>query len=144
MIMSKQETKIINNNVKVDTRYVLWSDMCSHTGKIYQVVTQNDMNRYMNIYWQSNGKMIQEQIHMKWNRIALWSSLHELARIYRLSYGSVFESPLCRVHNEHESGSPVTEFGSHEWVQNDNNMVTCGTPTEAPTEGTDAAEDIDG
>ena len=39
------------------------------------------------------------------NRIAIWSSLHELTLIYGSSLGSVFESPLYRVHNEHESGS---------------------------------------
>ena len=39
------------------------------------------------------------------NRIAVWSSLHEPILIYRSSHGSVFESPVYRVHNEHESGS---------------------------------------
>ena len=47
------------------------------------------------------------------NRIAVWSSLHELALIYGSSHGSVFESPIYRVHNEHESGSPVAGFESH-------------------------------
>ena len=40
-----------------------------------------------------------------WSRIALWTSLHEPVLIYGSSHGSVFKSPLCRVHNEHESGS---------------------------------------
>jgi len=39
------------------------------------------------------------------NRIAVWSSLHEPVLIYGSSHGSVFESPLYRVHNEHESRS---------------------------------------
>jgi len=39
------------------------------------------------------------------NRIAVWSSLHESVLIYGSSHGSVFESPLYWVHNEHESGS---------------------------------------
>ena len=33
------------------------------------------------------------------NRIAVWSSLHVLTLIYGSSHGSVFESPLYRVHN---------------------------------------------
>ena len=40
-----------------------------------------------------------------WNRIAVWSSLHETVLIYGSSHGSVFKSPLYRVHNEHESES---------------------------------------
>jgi len=40
-----------------------------------------------------------------WIRIAVWSSLHEPVLIYGSSHESVFESPLYRVHNEHESGS---------------------------------------
>jgi len=40
-----------------------------------------------------------------WNRIAIWSSLHEPVLIYGSSHGSVFKSPLYRVHNEHESKS---------------------------------------
>jgi len=39
------------------------------------------------------------------NRIAIWSSLHEPVLIYGSSHESVFESPVYRVHNEHESGS---------------------------------------
>ena len=42
-----------------------------------------------------------------WNRIVIWSSLHELVRIYGSSHGSVFESPLYRVHSEHETKSPI-------------------------------------
>ena len=44
---------------------------------------------------------------MTWfrNWITVWSSLHEPVLIYRSSHGSVFETPLYRVHNEHESGS---------------------------------------
>ena len=38
------------------------------------------------------------------NRIVIWSPLHEPVLIYDSSHGSVFESPLYRVHNEHESG----------------------------------------
>jgi len=41
------------------------------------------------------------------SRIAIWSSLHELVRIYGSSHGSVFESPLYRVHSEHETKSPI-------------------------------------
>jgi len=33
------------------------------------------------------------------NRIAIWSSLHELVLIYGSSYGSIFESLSYRVHN---------------------------------------------
>jgi len=40
-----------------------------------------------------------------WNRIAVWSSLHELVLIYGSSHGSIFESPMYRVHNEYESES---------------------------------------
>ena len=40
-----------------------------------------------------------------WNQIAIWSSLHKLVLIYGSSHGSVFKSPLYRVHSEHESGS---------------------------------------
>ena len=36
------------------------------------------------------------------NRITVWSSLHEPVLIYSSSHGSVFESPMYRVHNEHE------------------------------------------
>ena len=39
-----------------------------------------------------------------WIWIVIWSSLHELVRILRLTRGSVFESPVYRVHSEHESG----------------------------------------
>jgi len=39
------------------------------------------------------------------NRIAVWSSLHELVLIYRSSCKSVFKSPGYRVHNGHNSGS---------------------------------------
>ena len=39
------------------------------------------------------------------NRFAVWSSLHELVMIYGSSHGSVFKSPVHRVHNEHESES---------------------------------------
>jgi len=53
-----------------------------------------------------------------WNRIAVWSSLHELALIYGSSHRSVFESPMYRVHNEHNFESLVTEFGSHERARN--------------------------
>jgi len=52
------------------------------------------------------------------NRIVVWSSLHESVRIFGSSHGSVFESPLYRVHNRHNSESPVTKFGSHELVRN--------------------------
>ena len=37
------------------------------------------------------------------NRIVVWSSLHELVLVYGSSHSSVFESPMYRVHNEHES-----------------------------------------
>ena len=56
------------------------------------------------------------------NRIAVRSSLHELVLIYGSSHGSVFESPVYRVHNGYEFGCPVTEFGSRERVWN---AVTC-------------------
>ena len=39
------------------------------------------------------------------NRIAVRSLLHESVLIYRSSHESIFESPVYRVHNEHESGS---------------------------------------
>jgi len=39
------------------------------------------------------------------NRIAFWSSLHQSVLIYGSSHISIFESPMYRVHNEHESGS---------------------------------------
>ena len=44
------------------------------------------------------------------NRIAVWSSLHEPVLIF----GSVFELPVYRVHNEHdsESGSGLPKLGS--------------------------------
>jgi len=45
------------------------------------------------------------------NRITVWSSLNEPVLIYGLSHGSVFELPLYRVHNGHNSESLVTEFG---------------------------------
>ena len=48
------------------------------------------------------------EMTMFWNRITVWSSLHEPVRISELSHGSVFESPVYRVHNEHNSKSPVT------------------------------------
>jgi len=50
------------------------------------------------------------------NQIAIWSSLHKPILIYRSSHGSVFESPLYRVHNEHESGlgpGLLQRSGSH-------------------------------
>ena len=34
-----------------------------------------------------------------WNRIAIWSSQHEPIQTFRSSHGSVFESPVYRVHN---------------------------------------------
>ena len=40
-----------------------------------------------------------------WNRIAVWSSPHEQELFHETSHGSVFESPMYRVNNEHESGS---------------------------------------
>jgi len=43
-----------------------------------------------------------------WNRIAIWSSLHEPVLIFGSSYGSVFQFPINPVHNEYISGSPVT------------------------------------
>ena len=39
------------------------------------------------------------------NRIAVWSSLHELALIYRSSHETVFELPVYQIHNEHKSES---------------------------------------
>ena len=39
------------------------------------------------------------------NRFAIWSLLHEPVLINGSSPGSVFKSPLYRVHNEHESES---------------------------------------
>ena len=50
------------------------------------------------------------------NRIAVWSSLHEPVLIFGSSYGSVFESPMYRVHNEHNSRSGLgllQRSGSH-------------------------------
>ena len=41
------------------------------------------------------------------NRIAVWSPLHEPVRISELSHGLVFESPVYRVHNKHESKSDL-------------------------------------
>ena len=52
-----------------------------------------------------------------WNQISIWSLLYELVLIYGSSHGSVFESPGYRVHSEHNSESPVTEFRSHERVR---------------------------
>jgi len=58
--------------------------------------------------------MVNKEIHKNkhshemtrfWNRIAVWSSLHEPVLIYGSSYGSVFELPVYRIHNVHESGS---------------------------------------
>ena len=37
-----------------------------------------------------------------WNRIAVWSSLHELVQIFGSSHELVSELSLYRVHNEHE------------------------------------------
>ena len=54
-----------------------------------------------------------------WNQIAVWSSLHEPVLIYGSSHGPVFESPLYRVHNEHESGSGpglLQRSGSHQTI----------------------------
>jgi len=56
-----------------------------------------------------------------WNRIAVWSSLHDPVRIYRSFYGSAFESPVYRVHtntNPNWVKAPVTELGLHEWICN--------------------------
>ena len=41
------------------------------------------------------------------NRIAVWPSLNEPVLLYGSSHGSVFESPLYRVHSEHESESSL-------------------------------------
>ena len=38
-----------------------------------------------------------------WIRITVWSSLHEPVLIYGSSHGSVFKSPVYRVHNKHKS-----------------------------------------
>ena len=79
--------------------------------------------------------MVNKEIHknkhshdMTWfrNQIAVWFSLHEPVLIYGSSHGTVFKSPLYRVHNEHESesgpGSPVAGFGSHR-----TNLKCCST-----------------
>ena len=42
------------------------------------------------------------------NQIAVWFSLNEPILIHGSSHGSVFKSPMYRVHNEHESGSNQT------------------------------------
>jgi len=44
-----------------------------------------------------------------WIRIVVCSSLHEAIQIFGSSHRSVFESPVYRVHNEHEFKSPVTD-----------------------------------
>ena len=54
------------------------------------------------------------------NRIAVWSSLHELVLIYESSNGSVFELLVYQVHNEHISGSDPglqQRSGSHQMNQ---------------------------
>ena len=51
-----------------------------------------------------------------WNRIGLWFSLHEPVRISGSSYGSIFKLPAYQIHNEYESESSITDFGSHEQV----------------------------
>ena len=51
------------------------------------------------------------------NRIIVFSSLHESVQICGSSHGPVFESPVNRVHNEHSSDPPVTEFRSHDRVR---------------------------
>ena len=43
-----------------------------------------------------------------WNRIAVWSLLHEPILIYGSFHGSVFELPVYRVYNVHEFESPIT------------------------------------
>ena len=57
-----------------------------------------------------------------WSLIVVWSSPHESVLFYGSSHWSVFESPVHWVHNEHNSKSPVTKFGSYGRVQN---VVTC-------------------
>ena len=42
-----------------------------------------------------------------WNRIAVWSSLHEPILIYGSSHGLVFKSPVYRIHNGHYSESSL-------------------------------------
>ena len=79
-------------------------------------VTYKDISTTVN-------KEIQKNKHsheMTWfrNRIVIWSSLHEPVRIYGSSYGSVFKSPVYRVHNGHKYESPVTEFELHERIRN--------------------------
>ena len=51
-----------------------------------------------------------------WIRIVVWFLLHEPVRISGSSHGSVFQSPVYQVHNEHELESLVTEFRLHERV----------------------------
>ena len=60
------------------------------------------------------------------NRIVIWSSLHEPVQIYGSSHRSVFEQPVHRVHNEHESesGTDLLQWsGSHR-----TNPKHCSTP----------------
>ena len=69
-----------------------------------------------------NKKMTQEQT-LIWNDVVLEQNRHLVftARTgmdYGSSYKSVFKSPTYLVHNGHEFESPITEFGSHERVQN--------------------------
>ena len=45
-----------------------------------------------------------------WNRIAVWSLLHEPILIYGSSHGSVFELPVYWGHNGHESESSITRL----------------------------------
>ena len=46
-----------------------------------------------------------------WIRIAIWSSLYELVRIFKSSHMSVFESAVYRVYNEYKFKSPVIGLG---------------------------------
>ena len=66
-----------------------------------------------------NGKYKSKHSHEMtrfWIWIAIWSSLHEPVRIFRSSNGSVFKSPVYRVHNEHQTETSATGLDLIEWI----------------------------
>ena len=56
--------------------------------------------------WHKNKHLHEMTRFQSW--IIVWSLLHKLVRISGSSHGSIFESPVFQVHNEHQSESHVT------------------------------------
>jgi len=97
----------INYVNKVNTQWCLikWYKK-NHKHLLATINKKKDKNKYSH------------EMTRFWNRIAVWSSLHNPVLTYGSSRGSVFKSSWYRVQNGYKSESLVIKFGSNERVWN--------------------------